>query len=167
MTKPANNFISRCQSHVCLYSFTFSINLLGEITSVWKIISCSLVDSCQCLLHTEDWGIAPHRNVAKSSQCTKQNGVTSQKPVISTLTAITAQNISWFLFSLRNSPSGPLLHDHTQLHITLTTILWTSDQPDDGTSTLQHTTFAKQRHSCPQRDSNPLSQQVNLRRPTP
>ena len=45
-------------------------------------------------------------------------------------------------------------------------LLWTSDQPDAETSTWQHTTFTRDQHPCPQRDSNPQSQQANGRRPT-
>jgi hypothetical protein len=46
-------------------------------------------------------------------------------------------------------------------------LLWTSDQPDEETSTWQHTTLTTDRHPCPRQDSNPQSQQVNSRRPTP
>jgi len=45
--------------------------------------------------------------------------------------------------------------------------LWMSDQPDAETSTWQHTTFTRERHSCPWRDSNPQFQQASGRRPTP
>ena len=73
--------------------------------------------------------------------------------------------------SWRNSPSGPTLHHYRGYMITLKpqsiTLLWTSDQPDAETSTLQHTIFTTDRHPCPQRDSNPPSQQVSGRRPTP
>lgn len=106
MATPANNFISHCQSNICLHIFTFSKNLLAEIRPVREVTSCRLVDSYHCFIYTEDEDIASHRHVTKSIQCTKQNGVTSQKPVILTLTAITAQNMSSFLFSRRNSPSG-------------------------------------------------------------
>jgi len=44
-------------------------------------------------------------------------------------------------------------------------LLWTNDQPDAETSTLQHTT--QQRHPCPRRDSNSQYQQASGRRPTP
>jgi hypothetical protein len=46
-------------------------------------------------------------------------------------------------------------------------LLWTSDQPVAETSTWQHTTFTRDRHPCPRRDSNPQSQQASGRRPTP
>jgi hypothetical protein len=55
------------------------------------------------------------------------------------------------------------LHDHTQLdtpHTHTVALLWTSDQLDAETSTW-HTTFTRDRHPCPQRDSNPQSQQAN------
>ena len=44
--------------------------------------------------------------------------------------------------------------------------LSTSDQPDAKT-TWQHTTFTRDKHSCPRRDSNPQSPQAGGRRPTP
>jgi hypothetical protein len=46
-------------------------------------------------------------------------------------------------------------------------LLWTSDQPDAETSTLQHTTLTTDRHPCPLRDSNPQSQQASGCRPKP
>jgi len=33
--------------------------------------------------------------------------------------------------------------------------LWTSHEPDAETSTWQHTTFIRDKHPCPRRDSNP------------
>jgi len=36
--------------------------------------------------------------------------------------------------------------------------LWTSDQPDAGTSTWQHTTLTTDKDPKPQRDSNPQFQ---------
>ena len=46
-------------------------------------------------------------------------------------------------------------------------LLWTSNQPGTETSTWQHTTLTRNRHPCPQRDSNPQSQQSSCRGPTP
>jgi hypothetical protein len=46
-------------------------------------------------------------------------------------------------------------------------LLWTSDQPDAETSTWQHTTLTRDRHSCPRRDSNLQSQEESGRRTTP
>jgi len=43
----------------------------------------------------------------------------------------------------------------------------TSDQPDAETSTWRHTTLTRDKHPCPQRDSNSQSQQARGRRPTP
>ena len=45
--------------------------------------------------------------------------------------------------------------------------LWTSDRSDAKTSTRQHTTLTTDRHPCPQRDSNPQSQQASGRRLAP
>jgi len=46
-------------------------------------------------------------------------------------------------------------------------LLWTSDQPDAETTTLQDTPLTRDRHPCPRRDSNTQSQQASGRRPTP
>ena len=46
-------------------------------------------------------------------------------------------------------------------------LLWTSNQIVTKTSTCQHTTLTTDRHPCIRWDSNPQSQQVNGRRPTP
>jgi hypothetical protein len=46
-------------------------------------------------------------------------------------------------------------------------LVWTRDRPVAETSTWQHTTLTRDRHPCPQRDSNPQSQQPNDGRPTP
>ena len=48
-------------------------------------------------------------------------------------------------------------------------LLWTGDRPVAETPTWQHTTPARERerHPCPQQDSNPQSQQASGRRPTP
>jgi len=46
-------------------------------------------------------------------------------------------------------------------------LLWMSDQLDAETSTCQHTTTTRDRHSFLRRDSNPQSQQASGRRPTP
>jgi len=55
-------------------------------------------------------------------------------------------------------------HSHSgTLH--LVGLLWTSDQPDEGTSTRQHTILTTDRHPCTRRNSNPQSQQESVRRP--
>jgi len=46
-------------------------------------------------------------------------------------------------------------------------LLWTGDQTDPDTCTEQHTALTRDRHSCPERDSYPQSQQASGRRPTP
>jgi hypothetical protein len=58
-------------------------------------------------------------------------------------------------------------HTHTHTHTHSIGLLWTSDWPLAETSTWQHTTLTKQRHQCPQRNSNPQSQQASGHRPTP
>ena len=55
---------------------------------------------------------------------------------------------------------------HSVIHTHSVGLLWTSDQPDAETSAWQHTTFTRERHLCPRRDSNPQSQQAGCRRPT-
>jgi hypothetical protein len=44
---------------------------------------------------------------------------------------------------------------------------WTSDRPVAETSTWQQTTLTRDRHPCPLRGSNPLSEKASGRRPTP
>jgi hypothetical protein len=44
---------------------------------------------------------------------------------------------------------------------------WTSDQPDTGISTWQHTTLTTDTYPCPQRDSKLQSQQASGCRTTP
>jgi hypothetical protein len=46
-------------------------------------------------------------------------------------------------------------------------LLWTSDQPDAGTSTWQNATLTTDRYPCSWRDSNPQSQKESSRRPMP
>jgi hypothetical protein len=70
------------------------------------------------------------------------------------------------------APSGPRPPHYRGFAITLrhthsVGLSWTSDQPVAETSTWQHTTLARDRHSCPRRDSNPQFQQKNGRRTTP
>jgi len=55
-----------------------------------------------------------------------------------------------------------LRHTHTHL----IGLPWTSDQPDTETSTWQHTALITDRPPCPQRNSDPNSQQTSGRRPT-
>jgi len=55
---------------------------------------------------------------------------------------------------------------HSVIHTHPVGLLWTGDQPDAETSTWQHTTFTRDRHPCPRRDSNPQSQQAGCRRLT-
>jgi hypothetical protein len=77
-------------------------------------------------------------------------------------------------FQRRNSPQwardSPLsrLHNRTHLHTPHSVgLLWTSDQPDAGTSIWQHTALTRDKHPCPRRDSSPRSQYASGRRPTP
>jgi hypothetical protein len=88
---------------------------------------------------------------------------------------IVPTELSWlpchflFFFSYGSTaPRGPRpphcsrLHDHTVDNPHSVGLLWTRDQPVAETSTWQHTTLTRDR-----RDSNPQSQQVSGRRPTP
>jgi hypothetical protein len=54
---------------------------------------------------------------------------------------------------------------HTQRHTTVGRLLWTWDRLVAETSTWQHATLTTDRHPCPRRDSNPLSQQASGCRP--
>ena len=58
-------------------------------------------------------------------------------------------------------------HTHTHTHMHTVRFLWTRDRPVAETSTWQHTTFTRDRHPCPRRNSNPHSQQASGRRPAP
>ena len=67
-------------------------------------------------------------------------------------------------FTWRYSPqrarvSWSRFHDHTHTHSV--GLLWTSYQPDSETSTWQHTTLTRDRHSCHRRDSKPQSQEAS------
>ena len=53
-----------------------------------------------------------------------------------------------------------LNHTHTHTHTHTIGLLWTRDQPDAETSTWQQTTYRRDRHACPGRNSNPQSQQA-------
>ena len=48
-----------------------------------------------------------------------------------------------------------------------TTLPWTSDRPDEDTSTRQHITLTTKKHQCLRRDSNPQSQHASGRIATP
>jgi len=56
---------------------------------------------------------------------------------------------------------------HTHTHTHSVGLLWTRDQSFAETSTWQLPTFTGNRYPCPRRDSNPQSQQVSGRIPTP
>ena len=80
---------------------------------------------------------------------------------------------SCLFVSVATSQRGPrpphswgmyITHNDTPLSVGL---LWTRDQPVAETSTWQHTTFTRDRHPCPQRNSNPQSQQASSCRPSP
>ena len=70
-----------------------------------------------------------------------------------------SNSTSWARASSLSSP-----HDHTPHSAGL---LWKSNQLVAKTSTWQHTTFTRDRHSCPRLDSNPHSLQESGCRPTP
>jgi hypothetical protein len=79
----------------------------------------------------------------------------------------------WIPFLWLNSPMRTqallLLRflDHTQDTTPSVGLHWTCGKPDAGTTTWQHTTLITDRYPCPQRDSNPQSQQVSARKTTP
>ena len=93
--------------------------------------------------------------------------LTYHRPYITLATdSVTELNI--FFLCLYLCLVWPLAPDHTQWkHLTHSArLLWMSDQPVAETSTWQHTTFTRDKHPCPRRDSNPQSQQASGRRPT-
>ena len=93
---------------------------------------------------------------------------------------ITAQFKLWIIVAFwcliffgATTPSGPGPPHSRGFQITnndapqVVGLIWTGDQPDAETSTLQHTTISTHSHPCPRWDSNPQSQQASGRRPTP
>jgi len=65
---------------------------------------------------------------------------------------------------------GPIIvevpHTHSDTSKSVES-LWTSDRPVAGTTTWQHTSLTRQRHSFPRWDSNPKSRQANGLRSMP
>jgi hypothetical protein len=62
-----------------------------------------------------------------------------------------------YMYTLRHAHK----HTQTQKHSQSVGLLWTSDQLDSETFTLQHTTFTRDRRPCCWCDSNPRSQQAS------
>jgi len=60
-----------------------------------------------------------------------------------------------------------VLHTITLSDINSVELLWMRDRPFAETSTSQHTTLIRDRNPWRRRDSNPQSQQVSGRPPTP
>jgi len=80
----------------------------------------------------------------------------------------------YFHFFMAQQPLGSRafsasrLHDHTNLDTSQWVgLLWTSDKPNAGTSTWQHTTLTRDGHLYTRRNSNPHSQQTSDSRPSP
>jgi len=67
------------------------------------------------------------------------------------------------------SLSLSLTHTHTQTraHTQSVRILWTRNRPVAENSNWRHTTFTRDRQSCPRGYSNPQSQQISGCTPTP
>ena len=115
----------------------------------------------------------------------KLHSITSHNSVILIFTALEAPNLKqiWILFpsyyrrhdnvilflgATHLMGQGLLIIEASQSHLNAphsVGILWTSDQPDAETTSLQHTTFAKYRHLCPDgiRNCN-LSYRAEIRR---
>jgi len=78
--------------------------------------------------------------------------------------------IGWWLFFIAQQPLVCRnLIEFSQSHSdtpNLVGLVWTSDWPDAETSTWQHPTLTRGRHSCPRRDSNQQFQQASGSRPT-
>ena len=73
-----------------------------------------------------------------------------------------------FILCIRYYCRGLLFHliTHTWTHTHSVGFSRTKDRPV-AASTCQHTTITIDKHPCPQRDSNPKSQQASGRRPKP
>jgi len=72
-------------------------------------------------------------------------------------------NYNFFFLTMAQKPpvsQGLFISEHSRSHSDTPQsvgLLWTSDQPDAETSTIQHTTITRDRHPWPWRDSNPQS----------
>ena len=62
---------------------------------------------------------------------------------------------NYFFFHGARAPSGAGPPHYRGFTITLGRTVFTTDQLDAETYTLQHITLARDRHPCPRRDSNP------------
>ena len=62
---------------------------------------------------------------------------------------------------------GLLSHLITMTHTHSVGLLWMRDRPVAENTTWQHTTYRRDQHPLPRRNSNPQSQQTSGRRPTP
>ena len=85
---------------------------------------------------------------------------------------VMAPSVILVCFSSLNNPICPRPHlwDSSITHSDTThsiSLLWRSDQLVALTSTWQHTTLTKDKHSCSRQDSNPQCQLASCRRFTP
>ena len=76
----------------------------------------------------------------------------------------TYSRCGWLLLHLI-TVSNTHAHTHTYTHTHSVRFLWTRDRLFEEISTLQQTSFTRDRPSCPQRDWNPQSQQMSCLRP--
>jgi hypothetical protein len=128
----------------------------GQHSSPWTICVCDCV-SC-CMTH----GTSSHFpfysfHVTESIYCVWENMYYFN---ISVYVLACEQSIVIFMAQQPLVDQCLLVIEAIRSHSDtphLLGLLWMSDQPDAGTSTWQHTTFTRDRHPCPQWDSNMLS----------
>jgi hypothetical protein len=147
---------------------------VAEIQAYWEVTLCPIVNSFRPLDLSKsnsprrdkyDCFFAPKTEALRhfeTSLFTSGHGVASQKTWIRRDFSSTAPQplVGHGLLIIKASRS----HSDTPRSVGL---LWTSDQPNAEASIWQHTTFTRDRHSCPRWDSNPQSQRATARRSTP
>jgi len=130
----------------------FSIDINPMIVSIWTYL---LKRRHQNSLSKRSWLFNSNGEiVALSDQQFLRLSVNLLLRVSIVFSLIRKQN--WIFYSFATTaPSGPGpphswgFYIHTQRRTTVGRLLWTSDQPVAETSTSQHTTLTRDRHSCP------------------
>ena len=161
-----NHFTVLCI--ICYMSYVLYTNLNRIVYYSYLILQSDsdifylLLSSCSQRNHTEH-GHMCYRNIMVT--------IMQQKYINKIKVHLLSFVINYTFFSVAQQPlvnqdfltmDASSLHSDTPL---LVGFLWTSDQPDAKTSTLQHTTFKRDRHPCLWLYSNPHYQQASGCRP--
>jgi len=134
------------------YDFHMSHQWKEYPTTIKVAISCTS-DTKGCLLYPKS-----KRNSWKDLTIAFVTCYPARLPrwTYSSLYSIT--NVTWY---------SPLPHHGTTAQSQSVWLLWTNDQPNAETSTWQHTTLTRDRHTCHWQDLNLQSHKVSSCRPTP